>query len=217
MFKRSVQTLGLFLLLFAGYGLTLLPLLLIRPHVQTQPFMGAMAIWSLLVVLSLPFLLRTIISRVWFFKGHGEPVIKELLESMLMGINDFNAPVIVHKKRGRLIIGWRCDDPKWCERMAFENLQKTYELTLKLDHTTRTVTMKDRVRNVNLDLCPIKVTTGFFSFPKFYCRVHTGSQWGLKNFKNTAADQYRFKAQELKSPVFNAIINNGWNVRFTLF
>ena len=217
MFKRSLQFFGLILLLMTGYGLTLLPLLLIRPHVQTRPFMGAMSIWFLLVVLSLPFLLRMITCRVWFFKGRGEPVIKELLESMLMGINDYNSPVIVRKKRGRLIIGWRCTDPQWCERMALEGIRKMYELTLKLDHDTRTVIMKDRVRKVDFDLCPIKVKTGFVAYPKFYCRVDRGEQWGLQNFEHTAADQYTFKPRELKSPIFNTVLNHGWNIRFTIF
>jgi len=217
MFKRSLQSLVLLLFLFAGYGLTLLPLLLIRPHVDTRPFMGAMALWFLLFALPLPFLLRAIIYRVWFFKGKGEPVIEDLLRSMFMGINDCNSPVIVRKKRGRLLIGWRCDDPQWCERMALENIQKTYELTLIFDHNTRTVIMKDRVRKVDFDLCPIKVSTGFFAYPRFYCRVDTGSQWGLKNFKHTATDQYMFKPRELKSPIFNAVLNHGWNIRFTIF
>jgi len=217
MVKRFLQTFSLFTLLFMGYGLTLVPLLLIRPHVQSRPFMGAMAVWLMLFVLSLPFLLRIIIKKVWFFAGKGEPIIFDLLQSMLLGINDFQTPVIVRKKRGRLIIGWRCDDPQWCERMALESIKKTYELKLNFDHSTRTVTMQDRVRNVDFALCPIKVTTGFFSFPGFYCRIHTCSEWGLKNFEHTAADQYFFKPQEIKSPVFNTIINNGWNIRFTLF
>ena len=217
MFKRLFQSLGLLLFLFAGYGLSLLPLLLIHPHVDARPFMGAMAIWLLLFALSLPFLLRAIIYRVWFFKGKGEPVIEELLRSLLTGINDCNSPVIVRKKRGRLLIGWRYDDPLWCERMAIRNIQKTYELTLIFDHNTRTVIMKDRVRKVNFDLCPIKVKSGFFSFPRLYCRVDTRAHQGLKNFELTAADQFLFKPRELKSPVFHTILDHGWNIRFTLF
>lgn len=217
MIKRHVKTLGLILFMLLGYGFSLLPLMLVRPHLQFQPFLGAFFIWLLLFVLSLPFLLRTIIRRVWFFKGKGEPVIMDLLESMLMGVNDFRAPLIAHKKRGKLILSWRCDDPQWCELMALEGMKKNYILRLSFDRNTRTVNMIDRVRSVDFDLCPIKVKTGFFSTPRFYCRVQTGQKWELKNFTNATADQYQFKPQELKSPIFNTIIANGWNVRFDLF
>ena len=64
---------------------------------------------------------------------------------------------------------------------------------------------------------PIKVKSGFIATPRFYCGVQTGQEWGLKNFKNATDDQYQFKPQELKSPIFNTIIANGWNVRFDLF
>jgi len=217
MVKHFLQSLGLVLLLLTGYGLTLLPLLFVHPHVEAHLFMGAMFIWFLLFALSLPFFLRIIIHRVWFFTGQGEPIVKDLLESMLLGVNDYNTPVIVRKKRSRLIITWRCSDPRWCELMAAAGLRKTYELTLYFNYNTRTVTMKDRVRRVNFDLCPIKVKIGFLASPRFYCRVGTGSEWRLMNFKNIPADHYQFRPWELKSPVFNTIINNGWNVRFTLF
>lgn len=217
MFRRYVKTFGLFLFLLLCYGLSLLPLMLVRPHLQSQPFLGAFFIWLLLFVLSLPFLLRTIIRRAWFFKGKGEPVIMDLLESMLMGVNDFRAPVIARKKRGRLMLSWRCNEPQWCEWMALEGVRKNYELRLRFDRNTRTVSMIDRVRSVDFELCPIKVKSGFIAKPRFYCGVQTGPEWGLKNFKNTTADQYRFKPQELKSPIFNTIIANGWNVRFDLF
>jgi hypothetical protein len=205
------------LVMLLGYGISLLPLILVRPHLQMEPFLGAFFIWLFLFAVSLPFVVRMIIRRTWFFRGNGEPVIRDLLESMLMGVNDFNAPVSVSKKRGKLIFSWRCNEPQWCERMVLEDVRKNYELRLKFDGDTRTVSMIDRVRSVDFDLCPIKVKTGFLARPRFYCGVKTGQQWGLKNFKQTTADQYRFKPQELKSPVFNSIIAHGWNVRLDIF
>ena len=217
MFSRYLKTTILLACLLLGYGLSLLPLMLVRPHLQVQPFVGALCIWLLLCAVTLPFLLRAVIARAWFFKGKGEPVIKELLESLLLGINDYNSPVRVRKKRGKLVCTWRCDEPQWCEPMALAGVQRNYELTLNLDTTTRTVRMIDRVRFVDFDLCPIKVKTGFFTRPRLFCKVQTGSQWGLKNFQNLTANQYRFDPQEIKSPIFNIIISNGWNVRFDIF
>jgi hypothetical protein len=217
MFKRHLKTFALILFMLLGYGLSLLPLMLVRPHLQVQLFLSSFLIWLLLVVLSLPFILRAIIRKAWFFKGRGEPVIMELLESMLMGINDFDSPVFVRKKRGRLLLSWRCSDPHWGERMALKGVKNNYELRLIFDENTRTVRMLDRVRSVNFNLSPIKIKFGFFTKTKFFWRIKTGPQWGLQNFKNTSADKYQFKPQEIKSPVFNAIIANGWNIRFDLF
>ncbi len=200
-----------------GYGLSLLPLLLVRPHLQFQIFLSAFLIWLLLFVVSLPFILRVIIRKAWFFRGTGEPVTREQLESTLMEINDFNAPVFVRKKRGKLLFSWRCSDPQWGERMALQGIKKNYELRLILDQTTKTVSMLDRVRSVDFTLCPVKIKFGLFANTKFFCGVKTGTEWSVQNFKNSSADSYQFKPQEIKSPVFNTIRANGWNIRFDLF
>ncbi len=215
MFTRYLKTALLLAAIFIGYGLSLLPLMLVRPHLQFQPFVGALLIWGLLCTLTLPFLLREIIRKVWFFKGHGEPVIKELLESLLLSINDFKSPVIVRKKRGKLLCTWRCNEPQWCEPMTLAGVHKNYELILRFDVNTRTVQMIDRVRSVDFDLCPIKVKTGFFALPRLYCSVQTGAEWGLNNFKQTTVTLYRFDPMEIKSPIFNIIISNGRNVQFS--
>ncbi len=219
MISRVLKTIALLLLLLTGYGVSLLPLLLVWPHVQFQFLLPALIAWAALYILPLPFFLRLIIHRVWFFRGTGEPVLQDLLQFMLMGINDFNTPVIATRKRNRIRLAWRCSEPDWCRRMAIEGVRKSYELNLEFDSSTRTVIMRDRVRNVNFFLCPVKVSTSLFTSARFFCRVRTGKEWqtGIKFFEQTMADDYQFNAQELKSPVFNTIITNGWNVRFELY
>jgi hypothetical protein len=217
MFSRHLKTIALILCMLIGYGVTLIPLLWVRPHLQVQPFVGAFLIWFLLFILSLPFFLRFIVRKAWFFKGNGEPVIRELLESLLLEVNEYSSPVQVQKKRGRLLFSWRCREPEWCERMALSGVRKNYELKLIFNHNTRTINMIDRVRSVNFDLCPIKVKTGFLAVPRLYSGVKFGPQWGLKNFKETPADQYTFEPHELKLPIVNTIIANGWNVQLDLF
>ena len=217
MISRYIKSISLFLLVLIGYALSLLPLMLVWPHLQREPLIGAMAIWGLLALVTLPFVLRMIVRKVWFFKGRGEPVIQDLLMSMIEGINDFDSPVLAWKKKNKIVLNWRYDDPKWCERMALEGVRKTYELRLFFDGNTRTVTMVDRMRKVDFDLCPIKVKTGWLRSPRLYCRVWTGQEWGLQNFKNTSPEQYSYLPREMKSPVFNAVISHGWNVRFDLF
>ncbi len=217
MFKCLCRTIWLLIYLIIGYGISLIPLALVQPHLPVQPFATALLAWAVIYLLPLPVILRMIIRKAWYYKGKGQPITREQLKLKLLGINELKSPVIVNRKGEKLLLSWRCHDPEWCERMVVQGVSKQYELSLQFDGVTRTVIMSDRIRALNLALCPIKVKTSFLASPRFYCRVQTGDEWGLKLFEETSADGYRFKAQELKTPIFNAIVDNGWNVRFDFY
>lgn len=214
---RCAKTLGLLLLLPLGWGLSLLPLLLVWPHVAFRFLLPALAAWAALYLLPFPVLLRLIISRVWFFPGQGEPVLADMLEFMLLGINDIPNPVRAEKKGSAIRLSWQVDDPDWCLRMAAARLRCTYELTLELDRSTRTVIMRDQVRRIDLSLCPVRVRASLLTSPRFFCHVRIRPELGISTFEQTAAEDWRFTPQELKSPVFSMILRNGWNVRFALY
>ncbi|CAK8722814.1 MAG: hypothetical protein CDV28_11310 [Candidatus Electronema aureum] len=214
---RYAKTLGLLLLLPLGWGLSLLPLLLVWPHLKFQLLLPALAVWAALYILPFPFLLRLIIHKVWFFHRHGEPVLQEMLEFMLLGINEIPNPVRAEKKGKKIRLSWHCDDPTWCRWMALARLRQQYELTLEFDTATRTVIMRDRVRAVDFSLCPVKVSFGLLTSTRFFCHVRSGPEWGISAFEQTTTENWRFKPQELKTPIFNTIIRNGWNVRFELY
>ncbi|WP_417909861.1 hypothetical protein [Candidatus Electronema sp. PJ] len=213
---RYAKTLGLILLLPLGWGLSLLPLLIVWPHVELQFLLPALLVWAALYILPSPFLLRLIIHKIWFFPGQGEPVLQEMLEFMLLGINEIPNPVRAEKKGKTIRLSWHYDDPNWCRWMALARLHKLYELILEFDPATRTVIMRDRVRPVDFSLCPVKIRTGLLASPRFFCHVQIGPEWGISKFEQTTAEDWQFRPQELKSPVFNTIIRNGWNIRFAL-
>jgi hypothetical protein len=139
-----------------------------------------------------------------------------MLEFILVAVNDFTSPVQVRKKKNSIRLSWNCDDPVWCQRMLLAGLQKQYELHLEFSAATKTVIMRDRVRHVNLARCPLKVTSSVLSSARFYCRIRTEQEWRLSFLEQTAPSDYQFHPQEIKSSVFNTIIENGWNVRFDL-
>jgi hypothetical protein len=214
---RCAKTVGLLLLLPLGWALSLLPLLMVWPHVELRYLLPALAAWAALHLLPFPLLLRLIISKVWFFPGQGEPVLHEMLEFMLLGVNEIPNPVQAENKGKRIRLSWHCEAPDWCRWMALADLRQQYELTLELDAATRTVIMRDRVRPVDFSLCPVKVRFGLLSSPRFFCCVRRGLEFGISNFEQTAAEDWQFKPQELKTPIFNTILRNGWNVRFALY
>ena len=217
LFIRYIKTLALLLLLPAGWSVSLLPLLLVWPHVGFDFLLPALIVWAALYLLPLPFFLRLIIHKVWFFKGRGKPVLQKELELMLLAVNDFQNPVQARKKYGGIRLNWRCDDPEWCRRMALTGLRQNYELELKFNSSIRTVVMQDRVRRVNFSRCPVRVKNSLLTSSRFFCHVRTGAELGINTFEQTAAHNYRFRPQELKSPIFNIILRNGWNVQFELY
>jgi hypothetical protein len=216
MIKRYIFTLGGFLLLAVIYLFTLVPLLVVRADLASQTYMRALIVWGILVLISLGPALSLLIKKIWFFQGKGRAITMKKLRASLLAVNDMNVPVRVKKKGRRLLAEWRYDDPEWCERMAAEKVSRLYELCLRFNENTNTVTLSDHSRRVNFALCPIRIKTGFFSLPRlfFNIKIKKGSQ--LEPYSNLLPVDYRFKAAEIKSPMVNTILGQGWNVQFSL-
>lgn len=216
MFKRYLYTFFSLFFLLVLYGLTLLPVLAVRPSLETNNYVLALLIWALLAALLLPPALAMILKRVWFFRGHGEPVVLELLQEILLRVNEYDTPVNVRRQGRKMVVGWRFKEPHWGERMEKNDLTRLYELWLSFDNNTKTVTLTDRSRSVNWDLSPITVRTGWLTPARPYFRVELGPEWGVENYEDTAPGDYAYGRSEIKSPILNTILKSGWNARFSL-
>ncbi len=217
MIRRYLYTLLCLLALLGLYWLTLLPLLAVRTNLESRHFALALLVWGVIAgVLFIP-ALAVIIKKVWFFKGKGEPVVLDMLLSMLNHVNELDAPVMVRKHNRKIVCTWRHREPHWCERLEASGMKRFYELWIRFDNTTKTATLSDRYRAVNWDLSPISVKTGRFSFSRPLFKVELGDAWGIENYEDTEPQEYDFTPGEIKLPVMNTILQNGWNVRFSLF
>jgi hypothetical protein len=205
------------LVLIACYAISYLPLLLVQSYLQVDQFIIASLAWLLISLLSLPFFLRHLLKKIWFFQGNGEPVTANTLEDLLLEINDFDTPITVWKKRKKIFASWRYTEPLWSERMAINGVKKIYFLQLLFNQNTKTVSMVDGIKYANFDLCPIKVRTSLLTRPRFYPCVQVTAEDNLHIFKKMNAEEYKFTPDEIKTAIFNTIINNGWNVIFKLF
>ena len=216
MFKRYLHTfLGLFFLLVL-YGFTLLPVLAVRPSLETNSYVLALFVWTLLaLILFLP-ALAVILKKAWFFRGQGEPVVLDLLQDLLLRVNEHDTPVSVRRQGRKIVVGWRFKEPHWGERMEKSDLTRLYELWLCFDNNTKTVTMTDRSRSVNWDLSPITVRTGWLTPARPYFKVVLGPEWGVENYEDTEPGDYTYDRGEIKAPILNTILKCGWNVRFSL-
>lgn len=217
MLKRYLHTAWLLLLLCMFYLAVLLPLQLVRTSLDNKQYWLSVTIWALLIAVTFFPALAVIVKKVWFFKGHGEPVLGKLLESMLMDVNNSPGPVQIIQKRKKLVATWKYNDPQWCELFRHQGVKKMREMRLHLDNSTKTVTISDRQRSIRFISCPNKVRIGLLAIPRPFFAVQCGKKWGVENYANTGPEDYMLRAGEMKSPVMGTILKNGWNVRFKLF
>ncbi len=216
MIKRYLLTFMGFFTLATVYLFTLLPLLMVRSGLSNQIYLEALAVWGLLVLLSLGPALSLLLKKIWFFQGTGTPVSLKELRATLMKVNGMHAPVRVLDKGKRLIVEWRYDDSDWCELMAEKNITRLYELRLGFDANTRTVTLSDRSRKVDFDLCPIRVKTGFFAMPRLFFGIRSAEKYGVEQYRERRPSDFLFKPGEIKSPLVGTLLSLGWNVQFAL-
>lgn len=217
MFMRSIKTLLGVIIYILFFSLALIPILIIRPHIENIHYTIAATTWAVGTALFFIPALAIIIRKVWVFQGKREPVPLGHIEEVLLETNTFDAPVSVKRSGRKLVATWRHQDQDWCELLEKTKMKRLYELWMDFDNHTKTVVMTDKYRSADWKLSPIKVKTGWFAYSKPYFNVATGKEWGVENYTDSSPDDYSFSPKEIKSPFLNTILKNGWNVRFSLF
>ena len=217
MLKRySLGILGA-LLLAVLVLITLLPLSLLHAHLESAYFLQFACVWVAFTLFFLLLLGNALLRKVWFFPGTGDPLPMEQLREKLLSINSISCPVQVVGKRKKMSFSWRLTDATWCERLRQSPGTYLYELRCRLDADTRTVFMVDRIRHVDLELCPEKVETGRRHICLPVLRVHLRRLPLIDSYASAAPESYALEPREIKAPVLGTILACGWNVRLSLF
>lgn len=214
MLKRYFLTFIFFTLLLVCYGISLLPLLLLSDTLAQKSSSNAFIVWGLLAFISLFPALHYILKRIWFFEGRCEPVPLESLQSVLLNLNSLDAPVLVKEKKKKYIVTWRCKEEKWCQLMEHGGVKKLYELHLFFDNPTKTVFFKDISRSINFITCPAKVKVSFLRMSKPLLGISLSEENTIDTYGTMDISEYTFCPKEIKTPVLNTVLNQGWNVRF---
>lgn len=173
--------------------------------------------WLAFACLSLLVVLQVLLQRVWFFPGSGVPVSEDELRLRLLAVNNLAVPVRVGERRRKLTVSWRYDEVPWCELFSRRNLSNLYELRLRLDPLTRTVTLMDRRRSVQFLFCPEDVKTGWPRVILPFLWLRQGRLGSVEQYAATEPYLYDFHPREIKAPVMGTILASGWDVRFSLF
>lgn len=217
MFIRYAKTFFGIIIYILFFSLALIPLFVIRPNIENTHYSIAVTIWAVGTAIFFLPALAIIIKRIWFFEGKGEPIPLEQLKTILLEINDFGGPIYIKEKRNKLKASWKHQEQSWCELFENVRMKRIYELWMAFDRNTRTVIMTDKYRSADWKLSPIKVKTGWLAYPKPYFNVTVGEKWGIDNYVDSTPEDYNFTPKEIKSPILNTVLKNGWNVRFSLF
>ncbi len=213
---RYALTLAALLLLVVFFLLTLLPLQIVRDHLTDTAYLQGLMIWGILSFVFFIPAVSMLIRKIWFFPGQGAPVSETILREKMLASNDRDIPVRTWKKGKALIVQWRYDDPKWCELMEISGVKRLLEMRLYLDEQTHTITVRDRFRKVNLELCPVKVKSSFVAIPGVVLLVPPPSPKDTDPFASRLPVDYTFRPRELKALVTSCILSQGWNIRYTL-
>jgi len=217
MVKRFFLT-GLCLLLLAGlWLLSLWAVLGLGEAMGPSNLVVALCLWAATAALSLLVAGGLVLKRIWRFRGSGPPASLEQLQAQLLAINQMPGPVEVIRRRQRLVLSWRSRDLQWCERLSQLGLTRLYELHCRFDPATHTVFLLDRLRSVDVLICPDRVTIGRRRVPLPLLRVRPRRLGTVAQYVNLPPEHYQFHPREIKGPVMGTILASGWEIRFALW
>jgi hypothetical protein len=217
MFKRSLLTFFALLLLASVSLISLWPLFALKDSLEPSTLLLVCCLWGAGAALSFLVALRLLISKIWVFRGTGEPATLEHLQELLLGINDTQGPLQVIRKGQRLVFTWRYHELQWCERFSRLSLNRLYELHCRFDPDTCTVLLLDRMRTADFLICPDQVKIGWLRIPLPLFRVRPRRLGTIAQYATLGPEAYQFHPREIKAPVMGTLLASGWNVRFRLF
>jgi hypothetical protein len=217
MLKRFVAVFGLVLLYMAVLATILLVVFVLAQDDETLMLIAFLVAFVLGIAIFIPYL-NWATKRAFRFRGEGEPVPEGELRSQIQTINEFEAPVMIQERKGKLVATWKYVDARWWEILAKAGLENVYELHIKLDESRHRATLLDVTRSVSWRAGPGEVRIGRRRSQGVSWRYEVGKQWGIKeNLELGKIYDYRFVSDEIKMPIMNSILRQGWDVQFALW
>jgi hypothetical protein len=218
MAKRFLSAFGLVLLyLIAWVPILFLWITIWEDKNESILVVGVLSATVLIIIGFIPYL-DFVAKRAFHFTGEGRAVSEEELCTAIKGINHLEAPVMVQERGKKLVATWKYVDAKWWEVLAKAGLTKVYELHMKFDERKKEVVLIDVKKSVSWKAGPseVRLWGGFFRGVEFSYEI--GKRWGIKeSFAPGGIYSYEFSPQEIKNPIMNSILRNGWDVRFGIW
>ncbi|HCU25747.1 MAG TPA: hypothetical protein DF383_12085 [Deltaproteobacteria bacterium] len=217
MLKRFLTVFGLILLYMLALASADLMIVLLAGKNDT--------LIRIMVVVTLVFSVATMVpymdwvaKKVFRFNGEGKPVSEAELRAQIQTINQFDVPVMIEERKGKLVATWKYVDAHWRELLSKAGLTKVYELHIKFDHAQHLVTLIDVTKSVSWGAGPTELRLRWSFFRGIMLTYEIGKQWGIKeSWKLGQVYDYKFRPKEVKMPIMNSILRSGWDVRFGIW
>jgi len=217
MAKRFLISLALILAFLIGWSVVLFFWIAIWGSNDKMMIIG-MFISLPIIIIHFIFYLNFVIKKAFSFPGEGDPVPEASLRKQIADINHYDVPIMVQEKGNALIITWRYVDAKWWELFAKAGMSKLYQLHIKLDDAKKEALLIDVEKSVSWRTGPTEVSIWGGFFRGVIMQYEIGKAWGIReNFTLGKIYDYQFTPSEIKNPVMNTILQNGWTVKFAMW
>jgi hypothetical protein len=219
MLPKFLAMFGYILLYMLVWALLLLPVALAVNNTKDSWPLLLLLLMTVFIFVLLPPFMQVTIKRTFHFESEGPPAEIAEVRAALLAVNELDAPVTAEQRSpNHIVFTWRYADAKWWEIMAKAGLEKTYECHVKLDEKRQTATLIDVTKSISWRAGPGEARVGVFGFRGVQFSYEVGAAWGIQeNFGVGEIYNYRFSPQEIKNPVMNTILRQGWDVRFGLW
>ncbi|KKT71860.1 MAG: hypothetical protein UW63_C0006G0001, partial [Candidatus Uhrbacteria bacterium GW2011_GWF2_44_350] len=214
--NKFFQTFAAIIGFMVAYTVIGLPIFLMQNSWPDGVFVILLTVWSVGSVVFFLAFFFWIIGKIWVFHGADVPATPlEVLKNQLLEINSWDAPVEVKETKNGLVFTWKYVDAKWWELFKKAGLIKVYELHAKFNENKDTVYLTDVSKTVSWGVGPTEVRISAQAIHGIQAGFDAAKQLGVKeNFSLGTVMDYRFSPSEIKNPVMNTILKNGWDVKF---
>jgi hypothetical protein len=215
--KRFLAVFGLIMLFMVILAVILLAVILLAGDNDSTILIAILVIFVVGIGAFIP-CFDWAVKRVFHFPGEGTPVPEAELRAQIQALNEFDAPVMVEEREEKLVATWKYVDAQWWELLTKAGLTRVYELHIRFNAPSHTVTLIDVTKSVSWRAGPseVRLRGGFFRGVMLAYEI--GKAWGIQeSFQPGKIYEYRFVPQEIKNPIFNTILRAGWDVRFGIW
>jgi hypothetical protein len=218
MVKRFLAAFMLVLVYLALWAAFLYGVILLAQEDEGLLLTAILATMAFLILAFVPYL-DQVVKRVFRFRGQGPPVSAGALRRQILSVNRLrNVPVMAEERLYDVVLTWRYVDARWWEILAKAGLRRIYELHVKLDEERRLATLIDVHKSVKWRAGPTQVHVGGGFGRGVILAYEIGEGWGIQeNWQPGQVYEFKFEPAEIKNPVMNTLLRNGWDVRFGIW
>ncbi len=148
-------------------------------------------------------------------------VAPEALKEAILAVNRDSAPfrIFLSDEPGvDLVAEWKIVDAKWYEIFAKAGLKKTFAIKMRLDEDKREVRAVDEEYSIEWRAGIPSLSLEVSGFRGQKSEISFGTAYAFtEEFKPGQVYNYRFNSAELKNPLREAVLANGWSWRGVAF